>query len=134
MAQLSPPDMRLPLSYALAYPERLPTNLPRLPLDKPFTLEFEPPDREKFPALELAYQALRKRGVLPLVLNAANEVAVEAFLAEQISFSSIPSIIEKTMAQSVEGNPLSLKSLLEADQISREKALAIVEAGTLAST
>jgi 1-deoxy-D-xylulose-5-phosphate reductoisomerase len=97
MAQLSITDMRIPIQYALTYPERFSSNLPALDLFKLKDLNFLRPDLERFPCLGLAYEAARKKGTLPCVLNAANEVSVEAFLNERIDFLSIPNIIEKVM-------------------------------------
>jgi 1-deoxy-D-xylulose-5-phosphate reductoisomerase len=97
IAQLSVTDMRLPIQYAFAYPDRWDGALPPLDLTRLGTLEFSPPDLERFPCLRLAYDALRQGGAWPIVLNAANEVAVEAFLARRISFSSIPRVIESAL-------------------------------------
>ncbi|OJW18743.1 MAG: 1-deoxy-D-xylulose-5-phosphate reductoisomerase [Planctomycetales bacterium 71-10] len=90
IAQLSPPDMRLPIQYALTYPDRHPCPGPRLDLTKPSALHFEPPDRETFPALDLAYEVMRQGGTAGAALNAANEVAVGRFLAGEIGFLDIP--------------------------------------------
>jgi len=98
IAQLSVPDMRIPIAYALAYPERMPIALPRLSLSEVGKLTFCAPDQSRFPALRLAFQALQEEESMTAVLNGANEAAVEAFLQEAIPFSSIPVIIEKTMA------------------------------------
>ncbi|MGQ4806849.1 1-deoxy-D-xylulose 5-phosphate reductoisomerase [Candidatus Entotheonellaceae bacterium PAL068K] len=99
LAQLGIPDMRIPISYALAYPERLPNDLPALDLFDVQTLHFYPPDLQRFPCLRLAFDAARAGGTMPAVLNAANEVAVQAFLDETIAFLDIPAVIETTMAQ-----------------------------------
>jgi 1-deoxy-D-xylulose-5-phosphate reductoisomerase len=90
IAQLSPPDMRLPIQYALTYPDRHPCPGPRLDLTRPLALHFEPPDRETFPALDLAYEVMRRGGTAGAALNAANEVAVGRFLAGEIGFLDIP--------------------------------------------
>lgn len=90
VAQLSPPDMRLPIQYALTYPDRLPGPCPRLDLSKPWDLHFEPPDRETFPALDLADAVLRQGGTAGAALNAANEAAVARFLAGDLRFLDIP--------------------------------------------
>lgn len=89
VAQLSPPDMRLPIQYALTYPDRHPCPGPRLDLTKPSALHFEPPDRETFPALDLAYEVMRKGGTTGAALNAANEAAVGRFLGGEIGFLDI---------------------------------------------
>jgi len=95
IAQLGIPDMRIPISYALNYPDRLEIALPSLNLAKIKNLSFEKPDTEKFPCLALAFEALKKGGTMPAVLNAANEIAVNSFLNREISFNEIPLVIEK---------------------------------------
>ena len=97
LAQMSLPDMRLPISYALAYPERLKNNLPSLNLANLGKLTFFEPDFELFPTVRLAYQSLQEEASMCAVLNGANEVAVEAFLKKQISFPEIPLVIKKSM-------------------------------------
>jgi 1-deoxy-D-xylulose-5-phosphate reductoisomerase len=97
LAQLGVTDMRLPIQYAFSYPERWPSPLPRLDLARCGRLDFLLPDHEKFPGLRLAYRALEAGGGLPVVLNAANEVAVESFLAGRLGFTGIPVLIERTM-------------------------------------
>jgi 1-deoxy-D-xylulose-5-phosphate reductoisomerase len=104
IAQLGVTDMRLPIQYACSYPERWDGALPSLDLSKAGSLEFYPPDHERFPCLGLAYRALRAEGTLAVVLNAANEVAVAAFLDGRLGFAAIPTVIERTMnAHTVEG-------------------------------
>ena len=104
IAQLGVTDMRLPIQYACSYPERWDGALPSLDLSKAGRLDFHPPDHQRFPCLELAYRALRAEGTLAVVLNAANEVAVAAFLDGRLGFMSIPTVIERTMnAHTVEG-------------------------------
>ncbi|HUK57282.1 MAG TPA: 1-deoxy-D-xylulose-5-phosphate reductoisomerase [Nitrospiria bacterium] len=122
IAQMGVPDMRGPLAYALNYPERLPLGLPALDLTRVRSLTFEPPDLKKFPCLGFAYEAIKIGGTLPAVLNAANEVAVRAYLEERIGFLEIARLIRKTMDAHV---PLAVKSLedvLEADRWGRERA------------
>jgi 1-deoxy-D-xylulose-5-phosphate reductoisomerase len=97
IAQMGITDMRLPIQYAFSYPERWPGTLPRLDLVKAARLEFHQPDRRRFPCLDLAYRALRDGGSLAVVLNAANEVAVAAFLAGKLPFLAIPELIERAM-------------------------------------
>jgi len=97
LAQLGNPDMRTPIAYGLAYPERIDAGVAPLDLFKVATLDFAAPDLERFPCLALAYQALRAAGTAPAALNAANEVAVAAFLDKQISFLAIPRIIEAVL-------------------------------------
>ena len=97
IAQLGPTDMRLPIQYACSYPERWEATLPSLDLTRPGRLEFHAPARDRFPCLDLAYRALRTGGTLPVVLNAANEIAVQAFLDGKLGFTAIPRVIEETM-------------------------------------
>lgn len=97
MAQLSVPDMRLPIQYALTYPHRIPSSLPRLSLDMLKNLTFEAPDRKTFRNLDFAYYSIRRGGNMPCIMNAANEVAVEKFLKQKIRFTDIPRVIEETM-------------------------------------
>ncbi|MGH9862197.1 MAG: 1-deoxy-D-xylulose-5-phosphate reductoisomerase [Candidatus Acidiferrales bacterium] len=110
LAQLAPPDMRLPLQYALTYPDRLPASDHRMDWSALLKLEFRPPPAKKFPCLQLARQALQAGGSLPCVLNAADEVAVEAFLACRLRFSEIPELIERVLAAST---PIPLRSIEE---------------------
>jgi 1-deoxy-D-xylulose-5-phosphate reductoisomerase len=114
LAQLGITDMRLPIQYAFSYPERWPSPLPRLDLAHCGRLDFHQPDHEKFPGLRLAYRALEAGGGLAVVLNAANEVAVEAFLAGRLGFTDIPVLIERTMDAHA---PASVASLAEVRQL-----------------
>jgi 1-deoxy-D-xylulose-5-phosphate reductoisomerase len=119
-AQLGLPDMRLPIQYALAWPERIGGSYGRLDLAHIGTLSFFEPDSARFPALRLAYDALERGGTAPAVLNAANEIAVAAFLAEEIAFTQIPVLIERALADgAIEDDP-SLEAILEADKRTRE--------------
>jgi len=97
IAQLGVTDMRLPIQYACSYPERWDAQLPSLDLTRAGRLDFHAPAHDRFPCLGLAYRALREAGTLPVVLNAANEVAVESFLDGKLGFTAIPQVIEKTM-------------------------------------
>lgn len=97
-AQLGLPDMKLPIQYAFSYPERLQTNYPRVDFRQYASLTFEEPDLKRFRNLQLAYKALAKGGTMPCVLNAANEIAVDAFLKDRIGFLEMSDLIEKTMA------------------------------------
>jgi 1-deoxy-D-xylulose-5-phosphate reductoisomerase len=127
IAQLSIPDMRIPIAYALSYPQRLAMDLPVLNLRELNHLTFDPPDVEKFPCLKLAYEALETGGTLPAVLNAANEVAVGAFLQGRIGFDRIPAVVASTM-QGHRPIPLrEVKDALEADQWAKEKALEFIQ-------
>ena len=97
IAQLGVTDMRLPIQYAFSYPDRWDTSLPRLDLARCGRLDFDPPDLGRFPCLALAYRALAGTAALPVVLNAANELAVEAFLQRRLSFTGIPTVIEQAL-------------------------------------
>jgi 1-deoxy-D-xylulose-5-phosphate reductoisomerase len=122
IAQLSNPDMRVPIAHALAHPERIASGARPLELATLKTLSFEQPDHQRFPCLGLAYQALKAGGSAPAVLNAANEVAVEAFLAGRIPFTAIAAVIADTLG-SVRAAPAdSLGQVLEADASARRKA------------
>jgi len=121
-AHLGVADMRLPIQYALSYPERLDGPLPRLDLTGLGALHFEAPDLRRFPCLELGYAASRGGGTLPAVLNAANEVAVAAFLDHQIGFLDIPKIIAKVMNQHRLVRKPSLPEIFDADAWARERA------------
>jgi 1-deoxy-D-xylulose-5-phosphate reductoisomerase len=122
MAQMSLPDMKLPIQYALFYPQRVFSNNTRLDLTEIAQLNFLKPDREKFPCLDLAYQALNMGGTAPAVLNAANEVAVKAFLSGEIGFTHIEKTVERTLEQhQVKPNP-DLDDILSADRWARQTA------------
>jgi len=124
-AQLSPPDMRLPIQYALFYPERPPSELPRLDFSNIGPLTFEAPDLERFPCLRLALEAGREGGTYPAVLSAADEVAVELFLEQRIGFLDIATLVEDTLEQH-QGIPHpSLEEILAADAWARERAAKI---------
>ncbi len=122
IAQLGTPDMRLPILYAMAYPERLPTGGDFLDFTRMSQLSFEAPDREKFPAIRLAYEALKTGGIAPCVLNGANEVAVQAFLAERIPFGRIAATVEETLSRVPSGSADTLEAVLAADRAARETA------------
>ncbi len=122
MAQLSATDMRVPIQYAMSYPERLSNDIGRIDFAKLGSLTFEKPDFERFPCLRLAYEAAGAGGTMPCVLNAANEVCVNAFLNEDIKFISIPEIIEKTLKAHENIKEPELKDILAADSWAREKA------------
>ena len=128
IAQMGIPDMRIPLSYALNYPERLSLDLPALDLTKVGLLSFEEPDLERFPCLGFAYQALKVGETMPAVLNAANEESVTAYLKEQIGFTDIAKVIRKTMdAHQISSAP-TLDDILSADRWAREHAVQQVRA------
>jgi 1-deoxy-D-xylulose-5-phosphate reductoisomerase len=122
IAQLGISDMRMPIQFALSYPERWENDLPSMKLTEIRRLEFFEPDLGKFPCLKLAQHALKTGGTMTAVLNAANEVAVESFLAERIPFTGICNIVESTMEKH---NPVadpSLEDVLEADLWARTHA------------
>jgi len=125
-AQLSLPDMRLPIHYALTYPERRPTALQRIDWHQLRVLEFEKPDPARFPCLQLALDALATGGSAPAVLNAANEVAVTAFLQRTILFPQIPRIVEQTLATIAPSPLTSLEDLTVLDRCARQTAWNIV--------
>ncbi|HHU78581.1 MAG TPA: 1-deoxy-D-xylulose-5-phosphate reductoisomerase [Clostridiales bacterium] len=121
LAQLGATDMRLPILYALSWPNRLQADLPLIDFVKLGSLTFEKPDFETFPCLPLAYEALKIGGTMPAVLNAANETAVEMFLQSAIDFIEIPKLIEKSMiVHKTKLNP-TLEDILQADQETRER-------------
>jgi len=127
IAQLGVPDMRLPIAYALSYPRRLPLSGPSLDLSQIAQLTFEPPDLERFPSLRLGFEAAAAGGTLPAVLNAANEVAVAAFLADRLSFLGIPRVVEETMATHTPGAIQDLDHVLEVNRWAREYAQRLIE-------
>ncbi len=128
IAQLGLPDMRTPISYAMRYPGRLLLDLPSLDLTEIATLTFCKPDHERFPCLNLGYEALRVGGTMPATLNAANEVAVEAFLNKGIQFTDIVKIIRTTMDAHTPQTLNTVESALEADRWAREKAESLIPA------
>lgn len=123
-AQLSHPDMRFPIQYALSYPERLPNQkLPKLDWDKIKELTFETPDLSTFPCLKLAIEAGKRGGTYPAVLCAADEVAVELFLSQRIGFSDIPRLVERSLAEHRAIAHPTIEDITAADDWAREKAL-----------
>lgn len=127
LAQLGSPDMRIPIASALAWPERLTTNCQPLDLATIGQLTFETPDIVRFPALRLARAAISEGGAKPAILNAANEVAVAAFLKEQIAFLDIAALVERTMSGYVPTSPTSLDDLFSIDAEARRYALEQLE-------
>jgi 1-deoxy-D-xylulose-5-phosphate reductoisomerase len=122
IAQLSPPDMRTPIQYALTYPARRAGNSRTMDWSKALSLRFEPPDVDRFPALKMAYDVARRGGTAGVVLNAANEAAVELFLAGRVSFGEISDLVGLTLAEHVVQDRPSLDDLLKADRWARERA------------
>lgn len=119
LAQLGNPDMRTPIAYALGFPERLDSGVSPLDLFKTGRLDFQKPDMDRFPCLRLAFEALRLEGTAATVLNAANEVAVEAFLKKRVGFMDIPALIESVLEKSKIAPVTSLNQLLEVDAEAR---------------
>ena len=121
VAQMSPPDMKLPIQYALTYPNRIPGPAPRLDFSQAISLELEPPDLDRFPALELGFEVARQGGTTGAVLNAANETAVSAFLERKISFNDIVTACREILNQhEFETNP-SLENLISIDLWARKE-------------
>ena len=123
LAQIGEHDMRIPIQYALFYPNRTVNNFPRLDLTKIGQLTFKKANFDKFPCIKLAYKALELGGTMPAVLNGANEIAVNAFLNSKISFSVIPIIIQNTMKEHKPKYNPNINDILDADYWAREKAL-----------
>ncbi|MCT1526854.1 1-deoxy-D-xylulose-5-phosphate reductoisomerase [Sphingobacterium hotanense] len=126
-AQMGLPDMKLPIQYALTYPERIQNNFERFNFVNYPSLTFETPDMKTFRNLDLAYQALREGGNRPCVLNAANEVVVAAFLNDEVSFLGMSDIIEETMCQVAQKENLLLEDYLHYDEESRRVARSLIE-------
>lgn len=127
IAQLSLPDMRLPIAYALAYPERVATPFGRIDWTELGRLDFEPPDLDAFPCLRLAYEAGRAGELAPATLNAANEVAVAAFLDGQIPWIAIPEVLDAVLARHDGGVADSVDAVIDADRRARLAATAVIE-------
>ncbi|HEU4983366.1 MAG TPA: 1-deoxy-D-xylulose-5-phosphate reductoisomerase, partial [Acidobacteriaceae bacterium] len=121
LAQISVTDMRLPILYAMSYPERIKSDL-TFDMASLGQLNFEPPDFERFPCLRLAYEAAEKGGAHPIALNAADEIAVEAFLAGNIPFTAIPRTIEEVLEATPENHPATIAEVLTIDRDAREAA------------
>jgi 1-deoxy-D-xylulose-5-phosphate reductoisomerase len=122
LAQMGNPDMCTPIAHALAWPERLQTSVPALDLFEYSQLNFQAPDIQKFPALDLARQAMRAGGLAPTILNAANEIAVAAFLKEQIGFTNIPQVVEHTLQKLENSVANNIESILNKDEVARHVA------------
>jgi 1-deoxy-D-xylulose-5-phosphate reductoisomerase len=126
IAQLSPPDMRTPIQYALTYPGRAEGIGRRMDLTRPFSMSFQPPDLERFPSLRIAYDVAQRGGTLGAVMNAANEVAVSAFAGGIIRFAEISGIVELTIARHVVQPRPTLDDLLQADRWARATAESLI--------
>ena len=127
IAQLGLPDMRLPIQYALTFPDRIDTNLPKLDIIEKAQLTFEAPDYERFPALGLAYEAAEIGGTMPAVLSAADEVAVEKFMVGRLPFPEIVQLVRKTMSAHEPITHPDLADILEADRWARKTARRLAE-------
>ena len=119
LAQLGNPDMRTPIAHGLAWPERLVSGVEDLNLSEIAQLSFEKPDLDKFPCLQLAYNAAKQGGDAPAVLNAANEIAVKAFLDGKVGFSAIAKIVEKTLESFDFYEPESIAAVQDSDNRAR---------------
>ena len=122
LAQLSAPDMRVPIAHALGWPDRIASGAPRLDLVQLARLSFEAPDLERFPCLRIAQEAARTGGSMPAVLNAANEIAVAAFLGRRLNFAGIAAVIDSVLQQHEAGPVRCLDDALAADAWAREHA------------
>jgi len=127
LAQLGPPDMRVPIASVLAWPGRIPTPVSRLDLASLARLDFEEPDLGRFPALRLAREALEAGGAAPAVLNAANEVAVARFLDGRIGFADISRLVEQALAADTSPTPASIEEVVELDRETRERVESMIE-------
>lgn len=127
LAQLGNPDMRTPIAYALGWPERLASGVAPLDLFATARLDFEQPDRERFPCLQLAYDAHERGGYATIALNAANEVAVKAFLGREIGFTDIPVLVRDVMLTASTGTPMNLEEILIQDEESRLRSLSWIK-------
>ena len=128
LAQLGSPDMRVPIAYALAWPERMATPAERLNLSAIRSLEFEQPDLQRFPALRIARQALEQGGAAPTILNAANEVAVASFLAMRIDFLEIANLVEQALDRATAPAPTSIEEVIALDFQTRNEVGALIKA------
>lgn len=126
LAQMGNPDMCTPIAHALAWPERIQTHVPALDLFMNHQLDFQEPDTTRFPALKLARQAMQSGGLAPAILNAANEIAVAAFLKSSIGFTEIPQVVEQTLNQVESGAAESIELILQVDKLARSVAQQIV--------
>jgi 1-deoxy-D-xylulose-5-phosphate reductoisomerase len=133
LAHLGYPDMRIPIQFALTYPERCPSPVKTLSLPDAGTLEFSEPDLDRFPCLKLAYEALRTGGTVPCAMNAANEVAVDRFLGGRIGFNDIYRVVETVLGAHEKAEPADLGTLLEVDAWARREAESTVRRGEKSS-
>ena len=131
IAQMGITDMRIPIAYALSFPQRLRLSLPRLELFQKGGLTFFPPDPERFPCLKLAYRSIEIGETMPAILNAANEVAVNAFMEGSLKFTEIPLLIQRVMEEHEVKSVHTIEDILRTDHWAREKSKAILERGKL---
>ena len=129
LAQMGNPDMRVPISHALGWPERIESGVEGLDLVAAGSLHFEAPDSERYPCLGLAKQAWQSGGTAPAILNAANEVAVESFLGGEISFPSIALVIEHVLSHCTSREADSLETILDDDATARASATEYIHSG-----
>lgn len=129
LSQMGIADMRIPIAYALSFPKRLPLNLAPLDLSRREGLTFFPPDPERYPSLQLAYRSLEIGETMPAVLNAANEVAVSAFLGKSLRFTDVPVLVERVMDEHEVKKVRTIEDILTADSWAREKSKALLEGG-----
>jgi 1-deoxy-D-xylulose-5-phosphate reductoisomerase len=129
VAQMGIADMKIPISYALSFPERLNLKLPPLDLSKSEALTFSPPDPQKFPCLKLAYQSIETGETMPAILNAANEVAVSAFLEGSLKFTEIPILLQRVMEEHEVKSVHTIEDILRADHWARERLKVMIERG-----
>jgi 1-deoxy-D-xylulose-5-phosphate reductoisomerase len=128
LAQISATDMRMPIQYALTYPERQDAPVPKIDWAQARQWEFLPPDYEKFPLLGLAYECQRAGGAATCILNAADEIAVESFLARRIDFPSIYKVVSETLSRMPSRTPGSIGEVLEIDGEARTMARGLIQA------
>jgi len=134
LAQLGNPDMRTPIAHALGWPDRISSGVQSLDLAAMGRLEFEAPDVDRFPALRLAREVAEAGGTAPAALNAANEVAVAAFLAGRLDFPGIPRLIEQVLERHRNAAATDLEAVLEADRWAREQADSMLAGAAVADT
>jgi len=127
VAQMGITDMRIPIAYALSFPQRLNLNLPSLDLSQKGALTFFPPDPERFPCLTLAYRSIETGETMPTILNATNEVAVNAFLEGSIKFTEVPLLLQRVMEEHEVKKVHTIEDILKADHWAREKSKTILE-------
>lgn len=126
ISQMSMPDMKIPIAYAISYPERVPVNGYRVVPESFRELTFREVDHEKFPSISLAFGAIREGGTMPVVMSGANEVAVRAFLSRETGFTDIVRIVEEVMSLHKTQSANSLEAILESDAWARECALRLI--------